>query len=327
PLTAVSAPSPMARISPYLVDRVYDRVVTAVVAITCRTARGEFFGSGVIIDPEGTVLTSTTVVPRGAARIRVYLRGGRVARARHVFDDSDHEISLIQIRDPERYVPEGASELPYLELGSSHALRLGDPIFTLGNAFHSIERDDQVTVAAGVLSGRFTLEETLSEATYQGEALEFTAALNNGMDGGPLVDGRLRVVGLLSLNFSRARWLGTAVPIDVLKPLIAAQRDRFDDRFLADTTEPSSSRAIAGFELGELGRGHVSVLSVREGGPAETAGLRSGDRVTEFAEKSVDSLDAIRSELRAREPGTKVRVRVLRDGETRDFEIVLGGRF
>lgn len=323
PTAAASAP---VRISPYLVHSVYDRVASSVVAITCRTAKGEFFGSGVIISPDGMVMTSTTVVPRGAARLRVYLRGGRVARARAIFDDPDHELALIEIREAERYIPKGATELPYLELGDSQRMQLGDPVFTLGNAFHSIEQDDQVSVAAGVVSGRVRLDETRSEATYKGEALEVTAALNNGMDGGPLVDGRLRVVGLLSLNFARSRWLGTAVPVDQLKPLIAKQRDWFDDRYLAKSTEPDLP-GIAGFELGEVTERNISVLSVRMGGPAELAGLRPGDRLVEFAGREVDSLEGIRAILSECDPGETVRVQVVRDGEPQEVEVVLWGRF
>jgi S1-C subfamily serine protease len=305
-------PATASGFAPVHVVDVHQRVAPAVVGITCRQSGGEYFGSGVIVDPSGLVLTSTTVVPSGAGEIRVYLPGGRVARARSLLEDSDLEFSLIAIRDAETFFDRGGVGLPYVLLGESRDVRIGDPVFTLGNAFHSIQQDDQVTLAAGIVSGLLRLEEKRSESTYLGDAIEFTAALNNGMDGGPLVDRDFRLVGLLSLNFSRARWLGTAVPVHRIKPLIAKHRAWFDDRSMSSGTE-SHHGAMVGVELEAVAARGVSVLGVLRDGPAARAGLEAGDRVVAFQGRELKSLDEFRAALAECSPGSTVSLRILRE--------------
>ena len=154
---------------------VYARVAPAIVGLSCRLGtRGRYFGTGVLIDPSGLILTSVTVVPPGARSIRVYLRGGREAAARLLLTDEARELALVEIHDVKRIARK--KPLPHLKLGDSREVRLGDPVYTLGNSFQSIENDDQVSVASGIVSGFFRLKEKLSESTYVGNAVETTAA-------------------------------------------------------------------------------------------------------------------------------------------------------
>src|SRR5262245_64665116 len=273
-------------------DSLYTLVSPAVVGIDCwsgPTRAGEpfAFGTGVIIDPEGLILTSITVVPPEAKRIRAYLWDGRALDAERVRSAPHLELVLVRLEPPAerskaegRAGAEGRSAFPFLPLGDSGGLRVGQLAYTLGNAFKSISEDNQVSLAAGAISGRYALREAKSGSRYIGPAIETTAAVNDGMDGGPLVNSRGEMVGLVSLNFSRNRWLGTAIPINSLKPFLADDLGLFSDRlevfraFLGLELEPA---VLAGPPAGRLrgGEERVPVVTrVGRGSPAGPAGTR-----------------------------------------------------
>jgi len=302
----------------------YRRASPAIVGVTCAVRRGSdlltYFGTGTVIDANGLVLTSYTVVPQQARDIKVYLRGGRVVSARVVEMVKEQEVTLLRVEGWAKVATRVYGTVPFLHLGSSRAVQVGDPAFTLGNAFNSIQHDDQVAMAAGVISGKITLTKAHhQEATYLGPTLETSAALNGGMDGGPLLDRQGRIVGLLSLNFSKSRWLGTAIPIDVLRPVLARHHGWFDDRDLA-------RGAYLGLEASETD-GAVRVHSVQEGAPAAAAGLQRGDVIERVADAAVRSIPELRRSLEAVKPGEDVRFTVRRGDEKVEVEIALWGRF
>ncbi len=339
----------------------YDRVSSAVVAITCRQGNVYHYGSGVLIDPSGLILTSATVVPRRALDLRIYLAGGRQSRGTVLFTSADEEVALVRLQKIDRLVEDVTAGLPHLKMGDSCAVRLGDPVFTLGNSFRSIETDDQVCLAAGVVSGLFRLDDNLSQSKYVGPAIETSAALNNGVDGGPLVNERGEIVGLLSLNYSRVRWLGTAVPINELKPLISRYRGWFDDRYVSmrnrtmrrkpngakpngakpngakpngakpNGAGPRCHRSYAGLELEEVSGREIRVLRLDGKGPAFTAGLEVGDRITAFNSETLGSMEHFHRLFRHTQPADKVRLTVERDGNSRgaprEIELLLWGRY
>ncbi|OHB74230.1 MAG: hypothetical protein A2Z34_00485 [Planctomycetes bacterium RBG_16_59_8] len=187
------------------------RIERGVVGITAQAParKASYFGTGAFISEEGHILTSITVVPSDCTIIKVIFPGGRRADATLVGTVDSLELSLIKV--------EGKGH-PAIPLGESGKLRLGETVYTFGNCFSSIELDDRVSLSRGAVSGFYDLREKRSDANYLGPCVEITAALNPGVDGGPLVDERGAVIGLLCLNYSSARWLGTAIPVDALKP-------------------------------------------------------------------------------------------------------------
>ncbi len=285
------------------VASVYARAAPAVVGIECslRDERAiyRYFGTGAIIDPDGLVLTSISVVPEAATDIRVYLRGGHSWPAKLLKTVPEKEFALLRI--------DGGDDFPHLPLGDSDTVRVGQLGLTLGNAFQSIKNDDQVTLASGLVSGRYPLAETRSQAEYIGPVLETTAAVNDGMDGGPLLNGRGEIVGMLSLNFSTTRWLGTAIPINALKPLFGKYRRSFFDRGELMT-------AFIGVEVVETELADstpaLRVERVDDRGPARLAGLRGGQRIVAVDGEPVTSIEQFRKLLERATPGRRIRLRV-----------------
>ena len=290
------------------------------------------FGTGTFIAPSGLVLTSTTVVPEEARNIRLYLKGGRTIEARRLSSFPDKELVLL------KPATAPTAPFPFLRLGDSSRLRVGQLSYALGNGFHSIEEDDQVSLTAGVISGAYALQEARDESRYLGPAIETTSALNDGMDGGPLLNSSGEVVGVLSLNYSRVRWLGAAIPIDVLKPYLAANLGWFGDRLerlpaylglevLAEEVAggPAGLASVGSGSPPPPGRPVVS--AVEPGSPAERAGILKGDIIVSLGGERVGSTDDLRSRLKTAHPGDRLKLGIERAGSRKDVEAVLWGRY
>ncbi|MBI4833940.1 MAG: trypsin-like peptidase domain-containing protein [Planctomycetes bacterium] len=206
---------------------VWEAVSPSIVGINCELSQGgnllNFYGTGAIIHENGLVLTITGVVPPKAKNITVFLSDGRRYKAQAVFTDENKEITLLDI---------GATNLPSLSFDDSEEIKVGETAYTFGNVLGSINNDYQVSLAVGVISGIYSLEKEgkyyLEKLTgkYKGEVIETTAAVNGGVDGGPLVSAKGKIRGLIILSYSKSRRLGIAIPSKVIKPLLAKYMEK-----------------------------------------------------------------------------------------------------
>ena len=198
---------------PQDIQTILAKVEPAVVTIRTQLAsQGRFFvasgaGTGVILTPDGEVLTNAHVV-EGATSIEVTLAGeGQARRADLVGIDSSNDLALLKIRN--------ASGLPTAELGSSAALKVGDDVVAIGNA---LALDGGLTVTEGIVSA---VNRTISDRAIHLEGLIQTdAAINSGNSGGPLVNAAGQVVGINTVVAGDAQNIGFAIAIDRAKPVI-----------------------------------------------------------------------------------------------------------
>ena len=319
--------------APLPVPEIYERYAGAVVGITCRDESQSYVGSGNIVDPVGLILTSVTVTPPKATGIRVFLADGTVLPAELLRTVEEREFSLIRITR--------GGPFPSLALGNSDNLRLGETSVALGNAFQSIQVDGRVAISVGLISGLYSMtRENLVRAPssaesamrYKGLIIESSAAINDYMDGGALLNANGELVGVLSIQFSVQRWLGTAVPINELKPLFGDYRDWYIDRHQADTN-------YLGVELYEAGAGmadhrQIRVSQVFAGGPASRAGLRRGAILLSVDGVSVSNLKLFRSLLKKSTASGQLELEVayplgpaLKGADSSDLSISLWRRF
>jgi S1-C subfamily serine protease len=198
--------------------RMYDTVSPAVVGITCRTSPTQgYFGTGVVVSADGYILTSTTVVPKGAGNIKVFFVGAMEKTAKIAGIDEDSESALIKV---------DAQGLKFVPLADSAKTRPGEPAYTFGNPFGTLSADDKVSFSRGFISGVYKLTDNGDfQSKYRAAVIETEAAVNPGSDGGPLVDCQGRLLGIISLGYSERRWLGVAVPVHVIAPAFEALKD------------------------------------------------------------------------------------------------------
>ena len=292
--------------------RVYDKAAPSVVAVRALAPLGERSGSGVVLSADGFLLTSYAVCPEGSSNIRVWLPGPRRALAEIVAVSKRDEITLLKIAPPK-------TPLVPLELGTSAGLRPGQVSYTIGNAANSIILDDQPSFNTGVISAMYRLPEPRAGSTYAGHVFETTAAVNVGMEGAPCLDAQGRMTGLVTLNYSPSRFLGVAIPVDELRPVLERLRR---------AAAPDADPAPAGGE-GTLGLrlrdqdGKVVVDAVEPGGPAARAGLGKGDILLAVAGAPVKSAKDVADRLRGLEAGSVVTLRIDLEGKPEDVPVVL----
>ncbi|MEI6233005.1 MAG: trypsin-like peptidase domain-containing protein [Planctomycetota bacterium] len=190
---------------------VFAKYGPAVVGIVCTggdaNAFGQYTGTGAVISPDGWIATNITTVPKNATRIKVYFTDGHVRNAVAKGVDETTEGSLIKV---------DAKDLPYMRVSDSKDYKVGDPVYSWSNAFSAIQKDGSVSLSAGNISGMYLASSADNESRYVGPVIETDAAVNPGSDGGPLTDAEGNLVGVMTLAYSRTRWLGLAIPTATL---------------------------------------------------------------------------------------------------------------
>jgi len=186
--------------------RVADRALASTVGIRCEPEYGgQCVGTGIVISPVGHVLTATSVVPPGARKVRVTFPGyvGRDAEVVAV----DESLAAVVVKVE-------AADLPFLPL-SRDLPTVGTTAYTASDVENSLFTNGRATFSRGLVSGLYDVPKH-HESAYGGMAIETTAAVNPGSDGGPLLDESGRVCGMIMLCMRPLRLQGTAVPTKVL---------------------------------------------------------------------------------------------------------------
>ncbi|MBO8142776.1 MAG: trypsin-like peptidase domain-containing protein [Firmicutes bacterium] len=264
-------------------------------------------GSGVIIDPDGFVLTNEHVV-RDATGIRVMLQDGRQFPARLVGADPWTDLAVLAV---------DAAGLPAAELGRSAELQVGQPVIAIGNPFGL-----DFTVTTGVISA---LDRTISvgDGRMLLNLVQTDAAINPGNSGGPLVDWNGRVVGINTAVLGvvegfAAQGLGFAVPADMARQVArdVIEYGRPIRLGVLGSTLTAAHRRVAEEELGlriPVDQG-VLVYDVLPGSPADGAGIRPMDVVVEAGGRAVAGMADLIAAANEAGPGSSLVMTVVREG-------------
>lgn len=267
-------------------------------------------GSGVIIDPNGYIVTNHHVID-GADQIKVDLSDDRTLDAKVVGTDPPSDLAVLKVE---------ASNLPVIPLGDSDRTRVGDVVLALGNPLGVGQ-----TVTMGIISakGRQT---GLSNGAFE-DFLQTDAPINRGNSGGALVSTNSELIGINSQILSPSGGnigLGFAVPSNmartVMEQLINSGRVRRGQLGVVALRIPSDEAAQLGVTEGP----GVVVYQVQSGSAADRAGLRPGDVITELNGTAISEPNTFRNTIASLAPGTQVTLTVRRDGNERQVQATLG---
>jgi len=271
----------------------------------------EGLGSGVIVSPEGYLLTNHHVIA-GAREIDVRLADGREARATLVGTDPETDIAVLKVE---------LAPLPVIALGDAAALQVGDPVLAIGNPFNVGQ-----TVTGGIVSalGR----NRLGLSTFE-NFIQTDAAINPGNSGGALVDARGALVGINTAIYSESGGslgIGFAVPVDLAREVMEAivRHGRVIRGWIGVEPRDLTPDLAASLGLGAV-RG-VLITGVLQNGPAAQAGLRPGDIVTQVGERRVDDTADLLRAVAALTPRSRAPVVVQRGGQTQTLQVTVGQR-
>ncbi len=229
---------------PSAADTAAERIAAAcheaVVGVYCMRDDYEgYTGTGAVVSADGYIFTSTTSVFDGVEEVFVHFPDLRVMKAKVVEINVPLECALLKV---------DAKDLASLPV--SRAIpRVGARAFTAGNADNLIRLSGEPAFSMGTVSGVFDVDSGDSQSSYAGLAIETTAAVNPGQDGGPLLDAAGRIIGMISLSFAESRWQGTAVPMARILEGMQAFRDgrvRVSERpLLADASPDDGGKTMA----------------------------------------------------------------------------------
>jgi serine protease Do len=271
-----------------------------------RRQRG--LGSGFIIGSDGTIITNNHVV-EGADKIVVTLSDGKSFDAKVVGTDPKSDIALVKIDAPQ--------PLKAVALGDSDQLEVGEWVMAIGNPFGL---DHTVTIGIVSAKGRH-----IGAGPYD-SFIQTDASINPGNSGGPLVNLRGEVVGINTAIFSQSGGnigIGFAIPASLAKELVPQlkEKGRVVRGYLGVTIQKITSDIAS--SLGLKSENGALVAGVAEGGPAERAGIKTGDVITEFNGKPIKDSSELPFEVARVAPGQTVQVKVLRDGRPSTLSVTI----
>jgi S1-C subfamily serine protease len=265
-------------------------------------------GSGVIIAPDGYILTNSHVVHE-ATRLEVTLADGRSFPARLVGDDPTTDLAVIRV---------DASGLPTAPIGDSDRLRVGQMVVAIGNPLGF-----QATVTAGVVSALGRALRGQSGRLIE-NMIQTDAALNPGNSGGPLVDSRGRIVGINTAIIKGAQGICFAVPANTARWVVGLliKEGKVRRAYLGVVAEPRALPARFAREHGLVKAAGLGVMQVSPGSPADLAGLRAGDVIVSFDGEAVTTVDDVYRLLNRTQAGVTARISILRGGDRLDLTIL-----
>jgi putative serine protease PepD len=275
-------------------------------------ARAVGNGSGVIIRPDGYILTNNHVVA-GADRLVVTI-GAEDVTATVVGADPSTDLAVVKV---------DRVGLPAAEIGSSSNLRVGQPVVAIGAPW-GLEK----TVTAGIISalGRSSVAESASGLTAYTSLIQTDAAINPGNSGGALCDAQGRVIGINTLIQSTSgafAGIGFAIPIDfamgVADEIIATGRATHPFLGVATATIDRSTAERFGLPVSA----GAYVQSVVRGSPAEAAGIQPGDIIVRIGDATIESVEDVFAAVRSHKVGQRVEVEVVRGTKRVTLEATL----
>ncbi len=273
-----------------------------------RNQIAQSLGSGVIVDPDGVIVTNNHVV-QGAQELTVSLADRREFDAEVLLSDERTDLAILKI-------DAGGEPLPYLDFAPSNALEVGDLVLAIGNPFGVGQ-----TVTQGIVSALARTDVGLSDYNF---FIQTDAAINPGNSGGALLNMDGDVVGINTAIFSRSggsNGIGFAIPSEMVQTVVqsALNGGEIVRPWLGASLQAVTSDLAQGLSLSRP-KGAL-VTGVYDGGPANDAGLEQGDIVTAIDDSPVNNEQGVRFLLATRSVGDTAMLTVIRDGREQELRL------
>jgi serine protease DegQ len=276
-----------------------------------RSERPSSSGSGVIMSPQGHILTNNHVI-QGAGAIEVALADGRQATAKVIGTDPDTDLAVLQI---------DLKDLPTITLGHSEEANVGDVVLAIGNPFGVGQ-----TVTMGIISalGR----NSVGINTYE-NFIQTDAAVNPGNSGGALVDANGNLLGINSAIYSQnggSLGIGFAIPVSTIKMVMEAiiTDGQVVRGYLGISPEDITEEMAESFNIKQT-KGSI-VAAVVRGGPADQAGVKPGDICIAIDGKPFLNSREMMNQIAQLKPNSKAKLKVVRQSNEIQLDILVGKR-
>ena len=273
-------------------------------------------GTGFVISADGYLVTNNHVVESSTGTVQIAFASGKTYDADIIGTDASEDLAVLKIDSKETF--------PFVELGNSDNIKVGDDAIAVGNA---LALEGGLSVARGIISGtnrriKFEDGQTLSNL------LQTDAAINHGNSGGPLVNSTGQVIGIntAGIDPSYAANIGFAINITHAKPIIEDLKKGSGKKvaYLGVVSRELDSTLVNQFNLPQDTGSYV--LEIVEDGAADKAGLKVGDLIISLDGKAVDDPTGLGKIIREHKSGDSVKIVWYRNGEKKSATITFGER-
>ncbi len=277
-------------------------------------------GTGFIVTENGYVVSNAHVTGEKYSKCYVTLENGMTYDGKVEWSDTNLDLSIVKIE---------AKNLPYVNLGDSSKIRVGETVYAIGNP---IGYEFRRTVTSGIISAKnrtIKIDEK-DKSSYMTDLIQTDATINPGNSGGPLIYPNGEVIGINTVKISSAEGIGFAIPINIIKHII--------DSFInAGTFEEATigiyaydkevipylrgnSIASSNFEKG------IYVAQITKNGPADNTELKEADIITNIDNKELNTMNDLREYIYSKKPGDEIILKIVRGKINKEIKIVLGKR-
>lgn len=276
-------------------------------------------GSGFIVSSDGIIITNRHVALTNGTYFDVTLSSGKEYSAVVLGRDAVLDIAVLKIT---------GTKFPYVSLGDSDTLRLGQSVIAIGNALGQFQN----TVSVGIVSGlsRSITASGGGQTEYLDKVIQTDAAINPGNSGGPLLNTKGEVVGVNVAIVQGSQNIGFSIPINSVKGIISSikktgtiERPYLGVRYIPITKEVQQTKSLSvdhGFLLASDGPGNPAIAP---GSPAEKAGLKEGDVILQIDGKDIVYTDDLASLVRQKNIGDYLPVKIFSNGIEKNLSILL----
>lgn len=290
-------------------------------------------GTGIIISSQGLIMTNRHVVPTGTTSVSITLSDGTelkdVSVVGRTGDTDSLDVAFLKVNNLKGH------KLSPATIGDSASVQVGDDVVAIGNALGQFQN----TVTSGIISGfgrsvQAGSDSGASDATTENldNLFQTDAAINEGNSGGPLVNLNGQVIGINTAIAGGAQNVGFSIPVNDVRGLInqVLKTGKFSRPYLGIRYLPLTADVASEYGLSVQSGAYIapavdpSVPSILVGSPAETSGLLEKDIVTELDGTKINQTHSLTSLLDQHQPGDKVTLTVVRDGDSRDVQVTLG---
>ena len=265
-------------------------------------------GSGFIISNDGYIFTNNHVVEQ-ADKILVKISDGKEYEAKVIGRDANTDIALIKIK--------ADHNLPAIEIGDSEKVRVGEWVIAIGNPFGL-----EATVTAGIVSAKGRV---IGAGPYD-NFIQTDASINPGNSGGPLFNMEGKVIGINTAIVAHGQGIGFAIPINMAKSILSdlKTKGKVTRGWMGISVQDISEDMAK--NLNQKSRSGALVSDVFKGDPADKAGIRVGDIITEINGKSVKDTHELLLLIANLQVGEKINIKASREGKEMTFQVVVAER-
>ena len=274
-------------------------------------------GTGFIVTADGYIVSNSHVTGEKYSKCYVTLENGNNYEGTVAWSDTDLDLSIVKIN---------SKNLPYVSLGDSSSIRVGETVYAIGNP---IGFEFRRTVTSGIISAKnrtIKIEEE-NKTSYMTDLIQTDATINPGNSGGPLIYPNGDVIGINTVKISTAEGIGFAIPINIIKPIIESfkKTGTFEEATIGIYAYDkevipylNSSYNTINFDAG------IYVEQITKNGPADNTELREGDIITNIDGKELNTMNDLREYIYTKKPNDEVTLKVTRGKISKEIKLVLG---